>query len=350
MTDLNIDIDTQLKFLIDLLNIHSPTGYHAEAMDFCHEQFATLDIPDMTITRTNKGAVVVHWKGEADEEPRGVTAHADTLGLMVKEIKNNGHIKCTKIGGLTLSGAEYENVTVRTHDNRRYRGTFLPVNPSSHVNRDIENKRSLNNMEVRLDMRVESAFDVMELGIAVGDFVFLDPRMEYVEESGFLRSRFLDDKAGVANIYGAIIALHEKGLRPTQDTTFLIANYEEVGHGGSAGLPDNIVELLTIDMGAIGEGQNGTEYTVSICVKDRGGPYHFDMNSKLRDLASAHKIDYRMDIYVYYSSDGTAYWRSGGDARVGLIGPGVASSHAYERTHIDALKHSTHLIAQYLLS
>ena len=350
MLELNINIDTQLKFLIDLLHIHSPTGYHAEAMDYCHEQFSALNIPDMTISRSNKGAVVIHWKGESDSEPRGITAHADTLGLMVKEIKSNGRITCTKIGGLTLSGAEYENVTVRTHDNKRYRGTFLSVNPSSHVNNEIEGKRTLDNMEVRLDMRVESAFDVMQLGIAVGDFVFLDPRVEYIEESGFLRSRFLDDKAGVANIYGAIIALHEQGLRPAQDTTFLISNYEEVGHGGASGLPDNIVELLTIDMGAIGVGQNGTEYAVSICVKDGGGPYHFDMNNKLRDLATAHKIDFRLDIYVYYSSDGTAYWRSGGNARVGLIGPGVASSHGYERTHIDALKHTSDLISRYLLS
>jgi len=350
MPELNINMDTQLQFLIDLLNIHSPTGYHKEAMDYCHEQFSALNIPNMTVDRSNKGAVVVHWKGESDEEPRGVTAHADTLGLMVKEIKNNGRINCTKLGGLTLSGAEYENVTVRTHDNKRYRGTFLPVNPSSHVNKDIEGKRTLDNMEVRLDMRVESAFDVMQLGIAVGDFIFLDPRVEYIEESGFLRSRFLDDKACVANIYGAIIALHEQDLRPAQDTTFLISNYEEVGHGGASGLPDNIVELLTIDMGAIGVGQNGTEYTVSICVKDGGGPYHFDMNNKLRDLATKHKIDFRLDIYVYYSSDGTAYWRSGGNARVGLIGPGVASSHGYERTHIDALKQTTNLVARYLLS
>lgn len=350
MTTLNIDLDAQLKFLIDLLNIHSPTGYHIEAMDYCHAQFDALGIPDVTVSRTNKGAVVIHWKGDSADEPRGVTAHADTLGLMVKEIKSDGHLKCTKLGGLQMIGSANETVTVRTHENKRYRGTFLPVNPSSHVNQDIENKRTLDNMEVRLDMRVDSAFDVMELGIAVGDFVFLDPRVEYIEESGFLRSRFLDDKAGVANIYGAMKALHDAGMRPAQDTTFLISNYEEVGHGGSAGLPDNIVELLTIDMGAIGEGQNGTEFTVSICVKDGGGPYHFDMNSKLRDLASEHEIDYRLDIYVYYASDGTAYWRSGGHARVGLIGPGVASSHGYERTHLDALKHSTHLIAQYLLS
>ena len=350
MSDLNINMDTQRQFLIDLLNIHSPTGYHKEAMDYCDEQFSALNIPDLTISRTHKGAIVIHWKGESFDEPRGVTAHADTLGLMVKEIKSNGRINCTKIGGLTLSGAEYENVTVRTHDNKRYRGTFLPVNPSSHVNKDIESKRTLDNMEVRLDMRVESAFDVMQLGIAVGDFIFLDPRVEYIEESGFLRSRFLDDKAGIANIYGAIIALHEQGLRPAQDTTFLISNYEEVGHGGSSGLPDNIVELLTIDMGAIGVGQNGTESTVSICVKDGGGPYHFDMNNKLRNLAMEHNIDFRLDIYVFYSSDGTAYWRSGGNARVGLIGPGVASSHGYERTHRDALKHTTALIARYLLS
>lgn len=265
MTALHIDIDAQLKFLIDLLNIHSPTGYHKEAIAYCKEVFAALNIPDLTMTTTNKGALVLQWKGESDSEPRAVTAHVDTLGLIVKEIKSNGCLECSKIGGLTLTGAEYEGVTVRTYDDRRYRGTFLSINPSGHVNERIEKQeRSLKNMEVRLDVKTSSAKETRDLGIEVGDFVFVDPRVEYIIESGFLRSRFLDDKAGVANIYGAILALKEAGLRPAQDTTFLISIYEEVGHGGSSGIPSNVVELLTIDMGAIGDGQNGDEFSVSI--------------------------------------------------------------------------------------
>jgi putative aminopeptidase FrvX len=170
-----------------------------------------------------------------------------------------------------------------------------------------------------------------------------------VGEAGFIRGRFLDDKAGVACIYAALAALKQAGKQPAYDTAFLIANYEEVGHGGASGWPFELDELLAIDMAAIGESQNSDEYSVSICVKDGGGPYHFEMNSKLRRLAETFHIPYKTDIYVYYSSDGTAYWRAGGDARVGLIGPGVDCSHAYERTHRDALEGSAHLLARYLV-
>jgi putative aminopeptidase FrvX len=193
-----------------------------------------------------------------------------------------------------------------------------------------------------------SAQDTRDLGINVGDFVFVDPRVE-VSDSGFIRSRFLDDKASVACIYGALAAIRETGLTPPQDVYILIANYEEVGHGGSADFPEDIVELLAVDMGAIGKGQAGDEFSVSICVKDAGGPYHLEMNNKLRRLAEAHNIPYNVDIYVYYASDGTAYWRAGGSARVGLAGPGVDGSHAYERTHKDSLQHTARLLAHYML-
>jgi putative aminopeptidase FrvX len=268
---------------------------------------------------------------------------------MVRDIKGSGRLKVSPLGGIMWGGIEMEGVTVRTHDNRRYRGTALPANPSLHVNREIqESKRNSETMEIRLDARTTSAAETRALGIEVGDFIFLDPRVE-VGEAGFIRGRFLDDKASVACIYGALRALKEAGLKPAQDTAFLIANYEEVGHGGSSGWPFTLSELLAIDMGAIGESQNSDEFSVSICIKDGGGPYHFLMNNKLRRLATAYKIPHKTDIYVYYSSDGTAYWHAGGDARVGLIGPGVDASHAYERTHTDALQHTAHLLARYLV-
>jgi putative aminopeptidase FrvX len=224
------------------------------------------------------------------------------------------------------------------------------TNPSAHVNPNLRTaERTAENMEVRLDAKTTNPDETRALGIEVGDFVFLDPRVE-VTDTGFIRSRHLDDKACVANIYGALLALRDAGLQPAQDTAFLIANYEEVGHGGSSGWPFELAELLAIDMGAIGDTQNSDEFSVSICVKDGGGPYHFEMNNKLRALAVQHNIAYKTDIYVYYSSDGTAYWRAGGDARVGLIGPGVEGSHSYERTHKDAMLHTTHLLARYLLS
>jgi putative aminopeptidase FrvX len=185
------------------------------------------------------------------------------------------------------------------------------------------------------------------LGVEVGDFIFVDPRVE-VLDTGFIRSRFLDNKAGVATIYAALAALNAAGLRPANDTEILISNYEEVGHGGKTEWSPNLVEYLCVDMAAIGIGQNSDEFNCTICAKDSGGPYHYEMTAKLRQLATADDIPYRMDIYPYYSSDGTAYWGAGGAARVALIGPGVSGSHGYERTHSDALLSTARLIAAYL--
>ncbi|MBZ0291261.1 MAG: M42 family metallopeptidase [Anaerolineae bacterium] len=342
-------MDAVTNFLVDLLNKPSPTGYYAEAMDFVAMNFAMLEIPGADLYVTPKGALIFTLQGRRHDAPRGVTAHVDTLGLMVREIKSSGRLMVNALGGIMWPGIEMEGVTVRTYDNRRYRGTVVPENPSSHVNREIATSpRNADTMEIRLDARTSSAEETRALGIEVGDFVFLDPRVE-VSDSGFIRGRFLDDKAGVAAIYGALQLMKENNLTPAQDVAFLIANYEEVGHGGSAGWPYELAELLAIDMGAIGIGQNSDEFSVSICVKDGGGPYHFQMVQKLRRLAAAHKIPYKTDIYLYYASDGTAYWRAGGDARVGLIGPGVDCSHSYERTHREAIEHTTHLLIRYLL-
>ncbi|MCU0513162.1 MAG: M42 family metallopeptidase [Anaerolineae bacterium] len=350
MTALTFNLAAMTQFLSGLLHVPSPTGYHREVSAFARQAFEALHINGLDISITRKGALLLTWRGDSDLQPVGITAHLDTLGFMVKEINSNGSLKLSALGGINWSGAEFENCTVRTHDDRRYRGTIILSNPSTHVNREAQRKeRSEDTMELRLDLRATSRDEVRQAGIDVGDFVFLDPRVE-MTETGFIKARFLDDKAGVAAIYGALLALKEAGLRPAQDTAILLANYEEVGHGGAAGLPAGLAEVLAIDMGAIGQGQNGDEFSVSICVKDGGGPYHFDLTQKLRRLAQAHDIPHRADIYLYYASDGTAYWRAGGEARVGLIGPGVASSHGYERTHTEALQHSAHLIARYLLA
>lgn len=347
--ELNIDLDHTVAFLVDLLNIPSPTGYHVEAMPFVREAFAALSFDGLDITETQKGALLIKIPGRASDAPIGLTAHTDTLGFMVKEIKSNGRLALTRLGSVLWGGVESEGVTIRTYEDRRIRGSIVPHNTSVHVNPKISSaERNGELMEVRIDEVTSNAQETRDLGIRVGDFVFIDPRVE-LSESGFIRSRFLDDKAGVACIYGALAAISAAGLTLPQDTYILIANYEEVGHGGSNGLPTILAELLAVDMGAIGRGQAGDEFSVSICVKDGGGPYHFDMNNKLRRLAEAFDIAHNLDIYVYYASDGTAFWRSGNDAKVGLAGPGVDGSHAYERTHRDAILHSSHLLARYML-
>jgi putative aminopeptidase FrvX len=238
-----------------------------------------------------------------------------------------------------------------TTDGQGWSGTILPTKASVHVHgqemREME--RTGENMEVRLDARTTSEDETQELGIKVGDFVALDPRVR-VTETGFIRSRHLDDKAGVAAIVGAIKALVDVGLQPAQRTTFHISNYEEVGHGAAAGIPTDVRELLAVDMAAVGEGQQSDEFSVGICVKDSGGPYDLGLRRRLVALCETAGIPYRLDVYPYYGSDGEAAWRAGADLIVGLIGPGVDASHSYERTHQESLEASVRLIVAYLLS
>ncbi len=349
MSDLKINLDETLTFLTGLLNTPSPTGYAVEAIDYAEAAFKKLKIAGAKINRTKKGALSIQLKGSSSSAPRGITAHVDTLGLMVKEIKGSGRLKATQLGGYAWNAVEYEGVTIRTADNKRIRGTVLLSNPSTHVNSKLNStQREADNMEIRLDAITRSAAETRELGIEVGDFIFLDPRVE-VTDTGFIRSRHLDDKAGVAAIYGALIALKAAKQQPVQDTTIIIANYEEVGHGGSADWPSNLEEFLTIDMGAMGDGQNSDEFSVSICAKDSSGPYHYAFTARMRALAAANNIPYKVDIYPYYGSDGSAYWRAGGAAKVALIGPGIDASHGYERTHTSSIEHTAHLIARYLV-
>jgi putative aminopeptidase FrvX len=279
-----------------------------------------------------------------------MTAHADTLGAMVKEIKSNGRLKLTKIGGYAWSTVEGEGVTVFTQRGEPMRGALLLTKSSVHVYgmKVKETEREDENMEVRLDARTTSAEETRGLGVEVGDFVAYDPRVEVV--NGFVRSRHLDDKACVACILAAVKALHDAGLQPAQTTYILISNYEEVGHGAAAGIPPEAVELLTVDMAAVGEGQTSDEFHPSLCVKDSGGPYHHAMSQRLRALAESHGIAYKVDIYPSYGSDGEAFWHAGGNVEVALIGPGVDASHNYERTHMEALVATTQWIVAYLLS
>lgn len=345
-------VNETVPMLVALLDTPSPTGYTREAIALVGEAFSALDIPGLSLRETKKGALMLTLKGKSGAAPRALTAHVDTLGAMVKEIKPNGRLKLTMIGGSPWTGIENEGVTVRTADDTRIRGQVVLANGSTHVNKDAGTAvRGADTLEVRLDARTTSASETRALGIAPGDFVFFDPRVE-LSEAGFIRSRHLDDKLCVAAVYGALLALRDAGALAAlpQDTHILISNYEEVGHGGGSDWPDNLDEMLVVDMAAIGIGQESDEYSVTLCVKDNSGPYSFAMNEKIRRLARESGIDLKTDIYPFYSSDGSAYWRAGGAAQVALIGPGVDNSHGCERSHLDALGDTIHLLAAYLLS
>ncbi|MFN2215824.1 MAG: M42 family metallopeptidase, partial [Anaerolineales bacterium] len=317
----SLNIEKLLRFLQDLLNTPSPTGFAENAITFTEKAFQIF--PNVKLSKTRKGALVVFLPGESSAAPRALTAHVDTLGAMVKEIKPNGRLQLSKLGGYAWNAVEGEGCTIFTRKGEKVRGSFLLNKASTHVfGTDVTKEERLDeNMEVRLDTRTQSSSETIDLGIDIGDFVAFDPRVEI--NNGFIRSRHLDDKACVATIFASVDALLTAGKKPTHDTYILISNYEEVGHGAAAGIPSDVQELLAVDMAAVGEGQNSSEFFASICVKDSGGPYHHRFSNRLRDLADAHKIPYMVDIYPYYGSDGEAFWRAGGDVAVALIGPGV---------------------------
>ena len=350
MTLPDVNINAMLDLLARLLNTPSPTGFSDAAIDVVEETLQKL--PSLSLRRTRKGALLVTWPAAdpaAGGPERALTAHVDTLGAMVKEVKSNGRLKLTKIGGYAWNTVEGEGCTVFTEAGGTVRGALLLTKASAHVYATQVNelKREDENMEVRLDALTHTAEETLVLGIRPGDFVAFDPRLEMT--NGFVRSRHLDDKACAACLVAAIQALHAAGLSPTHTTHFLFSNFEEVGHGASSGIPAGTAELLVVDMAAVGEGQASDEFHASICVKDSGGPYHHGLSSRLRQLADRHAIPYQVDIYPYYGSDGTAYLRAGGDVAVALIGPGVDASHNYERTHTEALVATTKWVEAYLL-
>jgi putative aminopeptidase FrvX len=347
MARFEIDTAYLTRVLVDLLNTPSPTGFTDWAVGFVEQE---LDAMGLSPRRTRKGALVTELEGLRDDAPRALSAHIDTLGAMVKEIKPNGRLKLVALNGVMWPTVESEGVTIETRSGRSIRGSIVFVNGAAHVNKDAATAaRTADNLEVRLDERTSRAEETRLLGIDVGDFVHFDPRVE-VSEAGFIRSRFLDDKACVACAIAALKAVREAGVTPAQRTTLQVSNYEEVGHGGMDGLPDDLAELVVLDMAALGDGLQGDEYHCTVCVKDSSGPYSRPLSDKLRGIADRVGIDLISDVYPHYGSDGSVYWRGGGQAEVALIGPGIDTSHGYERTHIDALRDTAHLIAEYLVS
>ena len=341
-----IPMSEMLNFLAQLLKTPSPTGDTEAALEYVRASFS--DLP-LTVRRPRKGGLCLTWDGDA-ALPRALTAHVDTLGAMVQRIKSDGRLVLTPIGSFDWHSVETEGCTVITGNGLAYRGSILPVKASVHIYgpeaRQLE--RVAENYEVRLDASTLTEEDTLELGIRPGDFVAFDPRVEL--NAGFVRSRHLDDKAGVACIYGALLALHRAGLAPRYRLDVLISGYEEVGHGAATGIPVDTVELVAVDMAAAGDMQNSDEFSVGICAKDSGGPYHLGLRRQLEALARAHDIPYRTDIYPFYGSDGEVAWRAGADLKVALIGPGVDASHSYERTHSDSLEATAQLLVAYLLS
>lgn len=328
-----------------LLSIDSPTGYTKEAALWVKKAFEVLGYEPQL---TNKGGVLVNLGGTGDGLL--LEAHTDTLGAMVSQIKSSGHLKLTPLGGMSPFNAEAENVRVYTRGGSVIEGTAQLCNASIHVNKDYKTTlRSFDNIEVVLDEPVQGAQDTRKLGIEVGDIVCFDPRTRRTG-NGYLKSRFLDDKLCVGILLGFAKYLKEQNIALSRQVWVHVTVYEEVGHGGSASVPHGITEIISVDMGCVGDGLQCTERQVSICAKDSGGPYSYDVVGKLISAAKTAGCDFAVDVYPFYGSDVEATLHAGYDIRHGLIGPGVYASHGYERSHMDGVYNTLKLIAAYIFA
>ena len=330
---------------VALLGIDSPTGYTRAAEDFVKQEFEALGF---SATRTNKGGILVDLGGEDADDALLLEAHADTLGGMVAEIKGNGRLRIVNVGGMNANNAEAENCRIVTKFDGIYEGTLQLCDASIHVNDNYnDTSRKWKAMEVVLDEVVANADDVKKLGISVGDFVCFEPRTR-VTKSGYIKSRFLDDKLSVGILLGFAKYLADNKLTPSRRVYVHVTAYEEVGHGGAASVPAGVTEAISVDMGCVGEGLQCTERQVSICAKDSGGPYSYEVVQKLIAAAKRENADYAVDIYPHYGSDVEATLSAGADVRHGLIGAGVYASHGYERSHIDGVRNTLRVLKGYL--
>ena len=337
-----------LSYLQELLAIASPTGYTRGVQDYL---VSTLEKMGYQPVRTSKGLVHVTVAGQDDDHHRIVTAHVDTLGAMVRAVKGDGRLKLDKVGGFPWNMIEGENCTVHVAaTGKTVSGTILIHQTSTHVYRDAGTaERTQDNMEVRLDAKVTNEEETRALGIEVGDFVSFDPRTT-ITDTGFIKSRFLDDKVSAAILLNLLRLYKEEGITLPVTTQFAFSVFEEVGHGANSSLSDKAVEYLAVDMGAMGDDQQTDEYTVSICVKDASGPYHYEFRQHLVELAKAKDIPYKLDIYPFYGSDASAAMSAGAEVKHALCGAGIESSHSYERTHVESVEATERLVDAYLLS
>jgi putative aminopeptidase FrvX len=336
-----------LTLLKELVSIPSPSGNTNEVITYVEKFLIELNVETK---RNRKGGLIATLPGKDQQNHRMLTAHVDTLGAIVKEIKPSGRLKLDLIGGFKYNSIEGEYCEIETSSGKKFTGTILMHQTSVHVYKDAgKAERNQDNMEVRLDEKVHNANDVRALGIEVGDFVSFDPRVQIIP-SGFIKSRHLDDKASVAILLQLIKQMKAEKIDLPYTTHFLISNNEEIGYGGNSNITPETVEYLAVDMGAMGDGQSTDEYTVSICVKDASGPYHYELRKRLTQLAIDNEIGYKLDIYPFYGSDASAAIRSGHDIIHGLIGPGIDSSHAFERTHKDSIENTAKLLYHYIQS
>lgn len=345
MQDSKFYTDYAVEQAAALLAVDSPTGYTAAAEEHLLKLFRELGYEPV---HTVKGGVLVDLGGADADNALLLEAHCDTLGAMVAEIKGSGRLRVVCLGGLPAVMVNTETCRVVTKFDGSYEGTFQLCNASVHVNGELRKTvPDYDNCEIVLDETVSSADEVKALGIGVGDVVCFNPRTT-VTEKGYIKSRFLDDKLSAAILIGLAKYLKDRGITPARRVYLHFTVYEEVGHGGAGSVPAGVTEAISVDMGCVGDGLQCTERQVSICAKDSGGPYSYEIVKKLIAAAKAEEADYAVDVYPHYGSDVEATLGAGWDLRHGLIGPGVYASHGYERSHKDGVENTLKVLAGYI--
>lgn len=341
---MKLDLNYTLQFTKEFLEIPSPAGYTEKAMDRVAEELERLGFK---YTYSKKDCLIVKIEGENPNYTRLLSAHVDTLGAMVKKIKKNGRLELINIGGYAWGSVEGENITVHTLSGKEYEGTLLPVKSSVHVYGDIprEMPRIAENMEVRLDEDVSSEEETRELGICQGDFVSYYTKTK-ITESGYIKSRYLDDKLCVAQILTYLKYLKDNNKKPNNNLYVYFSNFEEVGHGVSE-IPNDVDEFVALDIGLVAEDAHGDEKKVSIAARDNKTVYDLKIRKRLQEIAELNNIKYTVGVYNRYGSDATAAILQGADLRYACIGPSVDASHHYERTHIDGIIETIKLLIAY---
>lgn len=347
MTRLTIDTDYLGDILRRLLNTPSPSGFTDNVVRLVFSELEHLGLP---AELTRRGAIRAIREGGMRNGARAIVSHVDTLGCQVKSLKSNGRVELVPIGHWSARFAEGARATIFTEEGS-YRGTILPLKASGHTfNEEIDTQPvGWQHVEMRVDALARNAEDLRHRGIDVGDFVAIDPQTEFLD-NGFIISRHLDDKGGVAVMLAALKALQEAKIKTPVDTHWLIAVAEEVGVGASSILTSDVVSLVAIDNGTTAPGQNSDEFGVTIAAADQTGPFDYHLTRKLVQLCRDNEIRFQKDIFRYYRSDLASAVEAGADVRTALITFGVDGSHGYERIHMHALRSLAELITAYVAS
>ncbi len=341
----NIDSKYLVQQLKNLLAIPSPAGYTDEIVRYTGEELQRLGV---SLELTRRGAIRATLPGKVASPDRAIVVHLDTIGAMVRELKPNGRLAMSPVGTWSSRFAEGARADILTDSGRVIRGTILPLKASGHVyNEDVDTQKSTwDHVELRVDELVHSATDLADIGIQIGDFVAVDPRPEF-SDSGFINSRHLDDKAGVAALLAMTkLIMQEKRTLPT-DVHLLFTISEEVGSGCSAVLHQDVAEMVTIDNATPAPGQNSKETGVTIAMKDQVGPFDYHLTRRLLDLCRENGILHQRDVFRYYRSDSASAIEAGNDIRTALVCFGVDASHGYERTHLNSLESLAGLLLAY---